>query len=168
MPLEVTVIERQPVPAGQRFWDTVGRILPRTVLSTAAKMRQRAPVGKTGKLSRRVDIRVVRVSQGFVQGVEVQFGVGVPYGHLVSAGHRIIARGRTQLSVTTVGISKRTGRQTVRTRLGRNIFARTELKERRLGGAIGVVPGNPFATGTLQEDAGAIVRGIEQGLTNAV
>jgi hypothetical protein len=150
MPLDVQVIERQPVPTGTRFWDAVMRIVPLAFAPTATRMQLRAPRGKTGKLARRVQVRAKRVSQGFIQGVEVQFIVGVPYGHLVAQGHRIIARGeqRKGLKLSTVDRTKR----------------RTALKRRRAAGAAGFVPANPFATQTLAEDRAAAIGRIESGL----
>lgn len=154
MPLDVQVIERTPVPDGRRFWDVVAGLMSRVTRATAGKMQARAPHGKSGKLSRRVDVRVVRVNQGFVQGVQADFVVAVPYGHLVSRGHKIIARGaqRKGLKLTKADRATR----------------RTALLRRRGEGAIGSVPANPFATGALQEDEGQIVRGIEQALTDVV
>ena len=154
MPLEVVVIERRPAPDGQRFWDAVGRILSPATRGTAAKMQARAPRGKTGKLSRRVDVRVARVNQGFVQGVEIDFIVGVPYGHLVARGHRTIARGKQ--------------RKGLRLSKGERATRRSALLERRGRGALGFVPANPFASQTLAEDQGTLVRAVEDGLTNAV
>lgn len=154
MPLDVQVIERRPVPDGRQFWGVVAGILSRALRSTAATMQGRAPHGKTGKLARRVDVRVTRVNQGLVQGVQADFIVAVPYGHLVSRGHRIIARGAP--------------RQGIKLSKGERATRRTALLRRRGAGAIGFVPANPFATATLQEDEGHIVQGIEQGLTDAV
>jgi hypothetical protein len=154
MPLEIAVIERRPVPDGQRFWDTVARILSRATRSTAAKMQARAPHGKSGKLSRRVDVRVTRINQGFVQGVEADFIVAVRYGHLVARGHRIVARDAQ--------------RKGLRLSKGERATRRSALLERRGRGSLGFVPANPFAAGTLQEDQGSIVQAIEDGLTNAV
>ena len=170
MPLDVQVIERQPVPDGRRFWDVLAGLLSRAARPTAARMQHRAPHGKTGKLSRRVDVRVVRVNQGFVQGVQLDFIVAVRYGHLVAGGHRIIARGptRKQVSITTERISTRTGRQVISTRLGFDPTSRIQLAQRRGRGALGFVPANPFASATLQEDDGRIVRAVEDGLTHAV
>lgn len=154
MPLEVAVIERHPVPEGRKFWDVVAGLAARGAQVTARKIQSRAPVGKSGKLSRRVDVRVTRVNQGFVQGVQLDFIVAVPYGHLVSRGHRIIARGEQRLGLK-LSKADRASR-------------RAGLLRRRGAGAIGFVPPNPFATATLQEDEGQIVRAIEQGLTDAV
>jgi hypothetical protein len=184
MPLDVVVIERKPVPDGRRFWDVVRGILPRSALATAAKMQARAPRGKSGKLSRRVDVRVKPVNQGLVQGVEADFIVTVPYGHLVGGGHRIIPRGPARKGITK-GVARggpellallnlrgvegfraqillENRRGSVRAKL------RSALLERRGRGSIGFVPANPFASSTLQEDQASIVRGIEQGLTDAV
>ena len=154
MPLDVQVIERRPVPDGRRFWDVVAGLLPRAARPTASRMQLRAPHGKTNKLSRRVDVRVTRVNQGLVQGVGVDFIVAVPYGHLVARGHRIIARGAQ--------------RQGLKLSKGERATRRTALLRRRGQGSTGFVPANPFASATLQEEEGAIVRGIEQGLTDAV
>jgi len=169
MPLDVQVIERQPVPDGIRFWDAVTRILPLALAATATRMQLRAPRGKSGKLARRVDVRAVRVNQGFVQGVEAQFVVAVPYGHLVTGGHRIIPRGPERGAVT--------GSKTViRNRL-RGGFVASEsvsvpvretrgvaLRRRRAAGSIGFVAGNPFALQTIAEDRAALIQRIETGL----
>lgn len=150
MPLEIAVIERQPVPDGTRFWDAVMRILPVALASTAARMQLRAPRGKTGKLSRRIQIRTVRVNQGFVQGVEGQFVVAVPYGHLVARGHRIIARGAQRKGLRLSKTERKT--------------RRTALLRRRAAGAIGFVPADPFALQTLTEDRALMIQRIETGL----
>lgn len=166
MPLEVSVIERRPVPDGRRFWYAVAGVLPRAAGGTAAKMQLRAPHGASGKLSRRVDVRVILVNQGLVQGVEAQFIVAVPYGHLLARGHRIIPRGpgRAGLAPATRGEKGARGRL-IR---GRRAELRSALMARRAGGAIGFVPADPFALGSLREDQGTIVRAIERGLTDAV
>lgn len=169
MPLDVQVVERQPVPDGMRFWDVVTRMLPLALAPTAARLQLRAPRGKTGKLARRVDVRAVRVSQGFVQGVEAQFIVPVRYGHLVTGGHRIIPRGPAR----GVVIGSKT---VIRNRL-RGGFVASEsvsmpvretrgvaLRRRLAAGSIGFVPGNPFALQTVAEDRAALIQRIETGL----
>lgn len=143
MSLEVEVLK--DIPTGQQMWDALGRIIPRAFAGTATRMAAAAPRGKTGKLSRRVQVVAKRISQGFVQGVEADFGVGVPYGHLVTKGHKIIARGP--------------GRK------GANKGAlRTQLKNRRGAGALGFVPGNPFAERVFNQDRANAIRLIEEGL----
>jgi hypothetical protein len=153
MPFEVSVIERNPVPEGRRFWDVVRGILPRVTTPTAQKMQARAPKGRSHKLSRRVDVRVVPVNQGIVQGVEAQFVVAVPYGHLVARGHRIVGRG-PQRKGLPLSRAERASR-------------RSALKLRRVT-ATGFVPPNPFALASLAEDRAQIVTGIEQGLRDAL
>lgn len=130
---------------GRSILDALERAAPRAMAVVAAELRARAPRGKTGQLGRGFDVDVRRVV-GLAGGVQVTIGARVPYGHLVAGGHRIIARGptRKQVSITTVRISKRTGRQVVSTRLGIDPTSRLALRRRRALGSTRFVPGNPF------------------------
>lgn len=148
MPLEVQVIKRPPNAV--QFWDMIERLLPRVLRPVAARMQARAPRGKTGKLSRRIDVVIRRVNAGLIQGVEALFVTGVPYGHLVERGHRIVGRGPT-----------RKGRRLSREE--RKLLRRALLQRRLSGGRF--VPGTHFAEHTLREERGAVVQGIESGLT---
>lgn len=143
MPLEVSVVKS--LPTGLQFWDALQRIIPRALAPTAARMRAAAPRGKTGKLSRRVEVHVKRISSGFIQGVEADFGVGVPYGHLIEAGHKIIPRGP--------------GRK------GAKLGAlRTQLKARRAQGSKGFVPGTGFASRAFTADRASTAQALEAAL----
>lgn len=173
MSLQVTVVNRPP--DAEQFWAAMGRVVPRSLGGTAAKMAATAPHGKSGKLGRRVDIIARRVNQGLIQGIEVLFGVGVRYGHLVAGGHRIIARGAAS------GHGQVIGQKTViRNRLRGGAVAsekvivpvretrRAALLRRRGEGAIGFVPGNPWAVAVFQEDQPGNVQLIERGLAQDV
>jgi hypothetical protein len=144
-----------------RWWDALMRIAPRSLLPTAAKLKGRAPVGETGKLSRGFDVRAKRISQGFIQGVQAEIGARVGYGHLVARGHKIVARGATRF---TFGGTART-RIASRALLGTE---RSKLKARRAGPAIGFVPPDPFAVASMAEDRAQIVRLIEKLLEQEV
>jgi len=144
-----------------RFWDALLRIAPRALLPTAAKLKSRAPIGETGKLSRGFDVRAKRISRGLIRGVQAEIGARVSYGHLVARGHKIIARGATRY---TFGGTART-RIASRALLG---IERSKLKARRAGIAIGFVPPNPFVVATMAEDRAQTVRLIEKMLEQAV
>lgn len=147
MPLQVAVISRPPT-AG-KFWDVMLRIVPRALAGTAARMAATAPHGKTGKLSRRVDVRVRRINQGLVQGVQADFVVGVRYGHLVVRGHRNIPRGPGRRGANK-GV------------------LRSALKARRSAGATGFTPGNPFADQAFTQSRSAVIATIERMLAQEV
>jgi hypothetical protein len=154
MPLETVVLEGLPELRRrldpQRWWDAIMRIAPRTLIPTAARLPALAPRGKSGKMRRGFDVRVKRISQGLIQGVEAQIGARVPYGHLVTEGHRIIARGRTRFTFSG------TKRKAIP---GRKVLAaeRTALKLRRQGTGLGFVPGNPFVVNAVAQDRPRIV-----------
>ena len=166
MSLVVEVLK--DLPTGRELWGVIQRVVPRAFAVTAARMQALAPRGKTRKLSRRVDIRVTPSHAGgiFGGGVQVDFVTGVPYGHLVTEGHDVIARGptRRQVSITTARISKHTGRQVTTTRFGFDPMSRILLAKRRAAGAIGRVPGNPFAQLALQETRAQAIANVEAGL----
>jgi hypothetical protein len=177
MPLDVTVIKRPPT--GAQFWDAMLRVVPRALAGTAARMAAAAPRGRTRKLGRRVIVRVKPMSLGlFAQGVQADFGVGVHYGHLVTGGHQIIARGRGRGSRGAVIGSRAVTRTT--TLVGSGAQASfpvavpirstrlAELKTRRAAGSIGRVPGNPFADIVFAQERGAIVATIERTLAQDV
>lgn len=169
--LETLVVEkpdpRKLDPA--RWWMALQRIVPRAMTPSAAKLGSRAPRGKKGRL-RRFSVRAKPISQGLVQGVQAEIGSPARHAHLVAFGHRIIPRGpsRKRLSITTVRISKRTGRQVVSVREGFDPTARQRLRERRARGAIGFVPGHPFEDTVWREDQAQIVRLIEKLLAQEV
>lgn len=163
MALDVVMVKRLPTPSD--FWDALMRIVPRALTPTAAKLRSRAPRGKTGKLSRGFDVRARRISQGLVQGVQAEIGARVPYGHLVAAGHRIVARGPGR---RVIGDLEKMGPWGVSRARGIRTSLRRSLKARRLAGAIGFVPGHPFEDQTWQEDRGNVVRLIERLLAQDV
>lgn len=164
-PLQAVVIEgvediRRKLNA-DRWWAALLRIAPRALIPTASKLKSRAPVGETGKLSRGFDVRAKRISQGFIRGVQAEIGARVSYGHLVARGHRIIARGATRFTFSG----------TARTRIGARAvlgIERSKLKARRAGMAIGFVPGNPFAIAAVAEDRAQVVRLIEKMLEQEV
>lgn len=136
-----------------RWWAALERNAPRAFAPMAKAIQSAAPKGRTGKLSRGFDVRAKRISQGFIQGVQVDIGARVPYGHLVERGHRIIARGP--------------GRKG-----GRLGVLRKALKARRLAGGTGFVPGQFFAQRTFdvqgEQVLGLLVKLLEQELGRVV
>lgn len=124
-----------------RWWAAIERHAPRALTPTVNALRSAAPKGKTGKLSRGFDTRTKRISQGFIQGVQVDIGARVPYGHLIERGHKIIARGPTRFTKAARAMK---GNAALRK------AGRTALKARRLAGSQGFVPGTFFARRTLQ------------------
>jgi len=170
---------RKLVPA--RWWAALLQIAPRALMPTASKLRSRAPKGESGKLSRGFDVRAKPISQGFIQGVQAEIGARVSYGHLVTRGHQVIARGRGRgtkgavIGSRAVVVTRRAltlggqiaTRQESVTRVIRSTRS-AELKARRAAGALGFVPGNPFAEQTFLEDRVQIIRLIEKLLEQDV
>lgn len=126
-----------------RWWAAIERHAPRALVPVANAMRSAAPKGKTGKLARGFDVRAKRINQGFIQGVEVDIGARVPYGHLIERGHRIIARGP--------------GRKG-----GKKGALRKALKARRLAGGQGFVSGTFFARTTMENLSGQTISLLER------
>ena len=159
MPLETVVFEGLPELRRkldpQRWWEAILRIAPRTLAPTAARLPSLAPRGKTGKLRRGFDVRARRINQGFIQGIEAAIGARVPYGHLVTEGHRIIARGKTRFTFSG------TARKAIP---GKKVLAaeRSALKLRRQGAGLGFVPGNPFVRTAVAQDRARIVGLVEK------
>lgn len=165
MPLETEILEGLPQLNRRldprRWWGAIMRIAPRTLAPTAARLPRLAPRGRTGKLGRGFDVRAKRISQGLVEGVQAEIGARVRYGHLVTGGHRIIARGATRFTFSG------TARRPIP---GRAVLAaeRTKLKLRRLGVGLGFVPGNPFVEQAVAADRVTIVRLSEKLLEQEV
>jgi hypothetical protein len=179
-PLQAIVVtgaeeaRRKMVPA--RWWAALLGIAPRALTPTAAKLKSRAPRGRSGKLSRGFDVRAKPIHQGFIQGVQAEIGARVSYGHLVTRGHQVIARGRgrgtkgAQIGNRTVTRNRMRGGFVVseRVTLAVRSTRAAELKARRAAGALGFVPGNPFAEQTFLEDRVQIIRLIEKLLEQDV
>ena len=93
----------------------------------------------------------------------VNVGTNIPYAHLVEFGHQIVPRGptRERVSITTVRISKRTGREVVSTRYGYNPLSRDALRERRQA-AGGFVAPRPFLRPAFDESREDIVNRVGQ------
>lgn len=140
---DVRKLQRMLTPA--RYWEALERIIPRALTPALSAMRDAAPRGRTGKLSRGFDVRLKRVQQGLIHGLEVDVGARVPYGHLVHGGHRIVARGPQRKGLT-------------RARRGE---LRSALKERRLS-PHGRVLGYPFAFQVLQRQLPQAIGLIEK------
>jgi len=164
MPLETIVfsppiaeLQRRLSPA--RWWAAIERNATRVLMPLAARLKTTAPRGKTGKLGRGFDVRAKPVHQGLIQGVEASVGARVPYGHLVSRGHRIIARGATRF---TTGARAMKGNPALRGR------ERTALKLRRQGEALGFVPGDPFVEQAVAAERANIIRLNEKLLEQEV
>ena len=152
MSLETFVVSGVPELSraldGSRWWAAIERNAPRALVPVANAMRAAAPKGKTGKLSRGFDLRTKRVSQGFIQGVEVEIVERVPYGHLVESGHQIIARGPGRKGLSPATLAEKGPRG--RLMRGRRAQLRRALLARRAAGAIGFVPGRFFGRDTLR------------------
>lgn len=135
MSLETFVISGVPELSraldGLRWWDAIERHAPRALTPIVSGLRAVTPKGKTGKLSRGFDMRTKRISQGLIQGVQVDIGARVPYGHLIERGHQIIPRGPSRKG-------------------GKKGALRKALKARRLAGSRGFVPGRFFARRALE------------------
>lgn len=111
--------------------------------------RQRAPVGKTGKLRRGIRMRV-RVKRDLI---EVMMLLTAPHGHLVDRGHKIVARGPSR-----TGLGDRSD-DTLSLRR-RRIALRSGLLSRRASGGRGFVAGRRFVRAALEAQGG------ERGLAN--
>lgn len=133
---------------GEAWWAAIERHAPRAMMPAAHAMRQTAPKGKTGKLSRGFDVRAKRIRQGLIQGVQVEIGARVPYGHLVERGHQIIARGPQ--------------RKGIKLTRERRKELRTSLKARRAAGAIGHVPGRFFGREAVEQRRSQIMSLLEK------
>ncbi len=113
----------------------------------------------TVRLSDSIRATITEKGRSFVT---VCVGTKVKYAHLVEYGHQIVPRGptRARVSITTVRISKRTGRQVVSTRYGLDPMARQLLHERRDAGARGFVAPRPFMRPAFDENHEAVLRKI--------
>jgi len=97
-------------------------------------------------------IRVSTVEKDAAHAV-VNVGTNIPYAHLVEFGHQIVPRGktRTRVSITTVRISKRTGKQVVSTRYGLDPSQQLALHSRRAESSGGFVAARPFLRPAFDE-----------------
>lgn len=121
--------------------------------AAAAKCARPAKRRRPGTV-RLADSIKVTVTEKLPSLVTVHVGTRVPYAHLVEYGHQIIPRGptRERVSITTVRISKRTGKQVVSSRLGLDPTARIKLHERRQVGSRGFVAPTPFLRPAFDEN----------------
>lgn len=108
----------------------------------------------------------VTVTEKLPSLVEVAVGTKVPYAHLIEYGHQIIPRGKTRerVSVTTVRISKRTGKQVVSSRFGLDPMARMKLNDRRTAGARGFVAPQPFLRPAFDENKERVLQRMAEVL----
>lgn len=159
MSLETFVIEGIPPLAkaldGERFWALIERHAPRAMSSVANRLKGLAPKGKSGKLSRGFDVRAKRIRQGLIQGIQVDIGARVPYGHLVERGHNVIPRGPGRKGLSAVALSEKGPRGKLLR--GRRAELRKALLARRASGPIGRVPGRFFARSELTRSAGEVM-----------
>lgn len=141
-----------------RWWEAIARHAPRAMIPLARAMANAAPKGRTGKLSRGFDVRAQRIQQGLIQGVQVDIGSRVPYGHLVERGHRIVPRGR--------GF-----KLTIRNRLRGGFVISEEIRQRSRGGqslkarragATGFVPGRFFGARTFASQGDQVIGLLER------
>lgn len=103
--------------------------------------------------------------------VVVEVGTKVPYAHLIEYGHQIVPRGpsRRKLSITTVRISKSTGRQVVSVRTG--LDPGEAIRQRRLRGdapASGFVAARPFLRPAFDENTDVMLRRISEVLGKGI
>lgn len=126
------------------------------IVRQAAEMKAPRPAERRRPESVRLadSIRVWVTSRNYAS-VTVQVGTRIPYGHLVEYGHQIVPRGptRERFSITTVRISRKTGRQRVSTRWGVDPSAK-----RRTAAAKGFVAARPFLRPALDENREAVLR----------
>lgn len=110
--------------------------------------RDAAPRRRQGK--RLADTIKVRVTEQLPSAVATNVTTNDPRAHLVEYGHQNVPRGptRERVSITTVRISKRTGKQIVRTRLDVDPSAKPT---RRSAGATGFTPPKPFMRRAWEE-----------------
>jgi hypothetical protein len=165
---DVRKLQRMLTPS--RFWSALERILPRALTPVLVEMKSVAPRGKTQKLARGFDLRLKRIEQGLIHGLQVDVGARKPTGHLVHEGHRIIARGRSrgtlgpQIGTKIVTRNRLRGGfvisepKTLAVRSTRS----AELKKRRAAGPIGRVPGNPFAFRVMAQRQAQTIGFIEK------
>lgn len=113
----------------------------------------------TVRLSDSIKATVTERGRSFVTA---SVGTKVRYAHLVEYGHQIIPRGptRARVSITTVRVSKRTGKQVVSTRFGLDPMARRALFERRDAGSRGFVAARPFLRPAFDENKEAMLQKI--------
>lgn len=137
--------------------------------SAAAKCSRPAIRRRPGTV-RLADSIKVTVTEKSPSSVTVNVGTRVPYAHLVEYGHQIIPRGptRQRVSITTVRISKRTGKQVVSTRLGLDPMARRQLHDRRATGASGFVAPRPFLRPAFDENKERMLQRIGQVITKGL
>ena len=149
MSLEVVVVKN--LPTTQQFWGAIQRVVPRSFAATVARIRARAPHGKTGKLARVINVRVTPSNAGgvFGSGVQVEFVTAAPYGHLVERGHRIVARGQQRKGFRLSKDERRTRRSALLT---------------RRASAQRFVPGQHFALQAFMETRTQAVAMVESGL----
>jgi hypothetical protein len=158
-----------------RWWAAIERNAPRAAAPILRALQAAAPKGRTGKLSRGFDARTKRIQQGFVQGVQLDIGSRVPYGHLVERGHKIIPRGPTRFRRGIGNVSAMSGAQLLellnrvgvaefqrRGALQKKSSARADLLRRRAGGPQGFVPGQFFAQRTFEAGRDQMVSLLER------
>lgn len=113
----------------------------------------------TVRLADSIKVTVTEKAPSFVT---VTVGTRVPYAHLVEYGHQVVPRGptRQRVSITTVRVSKRTGKQVVSTRLGLDPMARLQLRGRRAAGSGGFVAPRPFLRPAFEENRERVLQRI--------
>jgi HK97 gp10 family phage protein len=142
-----------------------------SIIRAAAAQKAPRPAERrrpgTVRLADSIKVTVTEKSHAFVT---VNVGTRVPYAHLVEYGHQIIPRGKTRerVSITTVRISKRTGKQIVSTRFGLDPTAQMRLNDRRKAGARGMVAARPFLRPAFDENREAVLRRIGQVIEKGI
>lgn len=121
----------------------------------------------TMRLADSIKVGVTEKSHAFVT---VNVFTRIRYAHLVEYGHQIIPRGptRARVSITTVRISKRTGKQVVSTRLGLDPMATIKLAGRRKQGSRGFVAPRPFLRPAFDENREVVLQRIGQVLGKGI
>lgn len=133
------------------------------IIRDAAAMRAPRPAVRRRARGVRLgdSIRVQVTEQSTAYATAAVF-TRIPYAHLVEYGHQIVPRGpsRERVSITTVRISKRTGKEIVSTRFGLDPSAQLQLHSRRGAGPRGFVPAQPFLRPAFDENREAVIQKI--------
>lgn len=111
-----------------------------------------------------IKVTVTEKARSFVT---VNVGTKVRYAHLLEYGHQIVPRGpiRETVSITTVRISKKTGKQVVSARLGLDPLGK---RSERRAAATGVVAPRPFLRPAFDDNRERVLQRIGQVLGQGI
>lgn len=131
------------------------------IRQAAAERAPRAAVRARGRHGtvRLADSFKVTVTEKSRSFVTVNVGTKIPYAHLVEYGHQIVPRGpsRATVSITTVRISKKTGKQVVSAHLGLDPLGRRSERRAATGG---MVAARPFLRPAFDDNRELVLRRI--------